>query len=753
MSRIYVIICFISFSFNFLSQATKEDYIEFANTQKAKRDYITAINYYEKVLILDSENVDVLWNYSESLRLYKDYIKAEFYYQKVYDKEETKLYLRSIFYLGQMQKTNGKYSEALETFKLAKKKYAQDRNGYLYQKCKQEIESCLWAKKAIKDTLNVEFSSLPPNINTADSEFAHTFFNKQLFFSSFRADSINSQEEVYDKNYKNKILKTSLSDFSVTEEQTDLNNGKVHSANGTFSLDKKRFYFSACKEYDEGFQCKIVVAYYVEGKMRSIDTLGEIINESYSNSTMPFIANFDKHEVLLFASNRVGSKGGLDIFYSYITDGNQYSKPIAVEIINSIDDELSPFFDSKEQKLYFSSSWHNGFGLQDIFVSKFLEDKFLKPENLGLPINSAQNDIYYFKENETSYFSSNRTGVNFVKNPTCCSDIFAYTSPKPFMDTVNLIVENKQEIIEMSFEELNKKLPVTLYFHNDIPDPKSTDSTTRVNYIASYSDYVKLIPQYKREYSKGLSGEKNTDAQEDIESFFIEYVDQGVTDLELFRDLLFEELEKGNSINLTVKGFASPLAKSDYNVNLTKRRIVSLTNYLKEYEKGKFAPYLNGTNSSGTKLSIQEVPFGEYNSDKLVSDNPNDKKNSIYSRNAALERKIEIQSVNFIKRDSVNYLISTEQLKNLGKISPTKIQTVVFEIENSGTEEIEISNIEIPCTCNTAILDKKILSPKEKTKITITLDPQGYKGNIVKSVYLHVKNKKEPLRLVLTGEI
>ena len=89
-----------------------------------------------------------------------------------------------------------------------------------------------------------------------------------------------------------------------------------------------------------------------------------------------------------------------------------------------------------------------------------------------------------------------------------------------------------------------------------------------------------MLDTYKKEYSKGLNPTKSDEAKEEIENFFVEYVDQGVKDLALFRDLLLEELQKGKRLKITIQGFASPLAKTDYNVNLTKRRISSLINYL-----------------------------------------------------------------------------------------------------------------------------------------------------------------------------
>lgn len=783
MSRLYLVVLLLMSSSVFSQDFTKK-YYEYALKQRDIGDYVEAIEYFKKVLEVDSNSVDILWDYAEVLRLYKDYREAERIYQKVYDKEEARIHLRSVFYLGEMQKSNGKYEDAIETFKLAKKKYAGDKEEYLYQKSVQELESCLWAKKAVRDSLEIELEKLPPSINTPDSEFGHTILNSTLFYSSLKGDTTKSNEEVIGNEYRTAIFKTEIQNPKTIEKQKDISSSLLHVGNGSFSLDKKRFYYTVCKEVDSKLQCKILMAYYVNGNMRSIDTLGEIINEEDANTTMPFLTKFDGQEVLFFASDRSGSKGGLDIFYTYIKgDGESYSTPLPIENINTKDNEITPFFDTISQKLYFSSSWHNGFGAYDVFSSDFRNYKFEKPINMGVPINSPANDLYFFRNQEQYYFSTNRIGVTYSKNPTCCSDIYTYSSVKkekeidtnsmsnsllngnPMTDVINSS-ENKSSknsssssisILAKSefksLEDLNKKLPVTLYFHNDVPNPKSLDTSTNLNYLATYEEYTNMIPQYKKEYAKGLTGEKANDAEEDIESFFIEFVHQGVKDLEVFRELLLKELKENKSIVLTVKGFASPLAKSDYNVNLTKRRISSLENYLREHDNGVFLPYLDQKHPTGTKLIIQEVPFGEYVANKLVSDNPNDMRNSVYSRVAGLERKIEIQSVSYLKGDSANYLAAKTQLIDLGTIDPSKIYSRKFEVKNTGSNPLEISKIDIPCACNSVEISKKELKTNETSDVTVSFDPKGYSGKVVKSVYIYTKNSNTPLRLVITGEI
>jgi tetratricopeptide (TPR) repeat protein len=745
MSRLHLIFFSLLFSAGSFSQAELGNYLKFAEEQYQKGDYIYALQYYEKALAIDSQTVNTLWNYAETLRAYKDYRKAEYYYKKVYSREEAMLFPYSLLQLGLMQKQNGKYDAAIETFKLAKKKYAKDKKSYLYLKAKRELESCLWAKTALKDSTSYQITQLPTTVNTPNSEFGHSIYAGKLVFSSLRGDSVHANEEVYSTEYKTRLYTSAYANQTYEKSAllSELFAQKLNSGNGSFSADGKRFYYSLCTEAGYNYSCQIMVANYADGHWKSADTLGEIINEPSSNTSMPAIGMIDGQEVLFFSSDRKGGKGNMDLYYSFIKNGNQFGKVQAVQAVNSPDPELSPFWDNADKRLYFSSSWHDGFGGYDVFYTTFSGQQFSAPVNVGLPANSPANDLYYFAHGDTNYVSSNRLGVYYSKNPTCCSDIFSLQKP----------VVIQPPTLRETLADLNKRLPVTLYFHNDVPDPKSTDTITQVNYIESYTAYTALIPTYKKEYAAGLSGDKNLDAQEDIESFFTEYVDQGVRDLVLFRDLMYEELQKGTSLILTVKGFASPLAKTNYNVNLTKRRIGSLVNYLAAYENGIFKPFLDGTAENGARIEIREVPFGEYTANKLISDNPNDQKNSIYSRAASLERKIEIQSISLLEKDSVPVLEAIQQLQDLGSIAPKKIVTATFKVKNTSDAPVHFTASDIPCDCNTVSLAKTTLAPGESMQVSVTFDTTEYIGKVVKSVYLKTLESPLPLRLVLTGEV
>ena len=99
MSRLYLILLvFVIGKTCVFSQTKIGKYIKFADEQYLKGDYFYALEYYKKALEIDSNSIDLLWKYAETFRSYKDYRNAEYYYNKVYKREETRLYPNSLLY-------------------------------------------------------------------------------------------------------------------------------------------------------------------------------------------------------------------------------------------------------------------------------------------------------------------------------------------------------------------------------------------------------------------------------------------------------------------------------------------------------------------------------------------------------------------------------------------------------------------------------------------------------------------------------
>ena len=640
MSRFYLIGFFLIPLFS-LGQVKLKDVLAFGDQQFQKGDYYYALDYYQQALSLDPDNIDLVWKIAETNRAYKDYVKAEKFYSIVYAKDEdAEKYPDAILYYSLMQKQNGKYKEALEHFKTAKKIYSEDKASIRYKKAVQEVESTNWAMKQWKlgPDLGIQLSPMTENINSNDAEFGHSVQNGLLYFSSLKADSTDEDlQEVYTKSYHTAVYEVSLHNKdSVAKKLTELIPSGRSIGNGSFSPEQT-FYYSVCTDLDFNYSCAIVFSKKESnGAWAPLDSLNELVNEIGANSTMPHLSKLDGQDVLFFSSNRIGTKGGMDIWYAIL---DKEGKPISVtnvSPINSLENDISPWFDTIEKRLYFSSSWHQGFGGQDVFYSEYRTGKFGPPINVGLPLNSPAADQYYFQYGDSTFVSSNRLGSLYAKNPTCCSDIYVAEIPRRKPLKSNRDAEKAIEIV---------KLPIQLYLENDQPDANTTSDFTELSYTDSYLKYQAKFGEYKTKVALQRDSIQAQKATSDLNTFFNEEVKNGFDDLNRFTEQVWKELQKGNQVQLMVRGFASPLAKTDYNVHLTKRRIYSLKNYFEEIQQGRFGAYMLGEHP---RLEFIEVPMGEYQANKETSDDFYDQKNSVYSKAASQERRIEIIELRII---------------------------------------------------------------------------------------------------------
>ncbi|MBA3706898.1 MAG: OmpA family protein, partial [Bacteroidetes bacterium] len=136
----------------------------------------------------------------------------------------------------------------------------------------------------------------------------------------------------------------------------------------------------------------------------------EGINDPERWDSQPSLASDGK--TLYFASDRKGGRGGVDLYVT-VKDNETgvWSKPENMgPVINTSNDEKTPFIHSDFQTLYFSSDGQPGIGGFDIFFSRKGEDgKWGEPKNIGIPINTVADDLGFFvsTDGHLGYFASN----------------------------------------------------------------------------------------------------------------------------------------------------------------------------------------------------------------------------------------------------------------------------------------------------------------------------------------------------------
>lgn len=178
----------------------------------------------------------------------------------------------------------------------------------------------------------------------------------------------------------------------------------------TLSLDKKEMIVTICKTGKNGkVNCDLYSTRLMEGKWSPFQNLGDLVNTGDGWESQPSLSGDGK--TLYFAGARADSKGGMDIYCTHRqSDGGWGPAENLGAPINTKGNEKSPFIHPDSQTLYFSSDGHPGLGGYDLFFSKQSSTGvFAKPQNIGYPINTEQDEVAFSVslDGKRGFFSSN----------------------------------------------------------------------------------------------------------------------------------------------------------------------------------------------------------------------------------------------------------------------------------------------------------------------------------------------------------
>jgi len=408
-------------------------FMEAAADAASTNNHHAAMTYYGYALQFDEDDLDVRYKLAESARNFDSYTEAEEQYAYIVENDEDMAYPLSTFHLGQVHQRQGDYMKAKEYYQ----QYISQNGGddpYYTAKAQKEIQSCEWAMEYNQDRSDeFEVNRLGDNVNTPYSEFGAIQKGDDLFFSSLRfareREGIRRKNLQPEKNIS-KVL-TSNDGGKGKEIEGDFNSDELLTAHSAFNFNKSRVYYTICEYLNaEDIRCDLYTRTVSEdGTFGSAEKLPDYINVSGSTSTQPSVGVMDGNEILYFASNREGGEGMMDIWYSSI-DGGQYSQPQNLSAVNTSEDDMTPFYSSVDNVLYFSSAGYIGLGGLDIYSSEVTGGSYGEPQNIGKPVNSSYNDVYYTIDPETNkgHFSSNRVESNYIDDvqEACCFDIYEF---------------------------------------------------------------------------------------------------------------------------------------------------------------------------------------------------------------------------------------------------------------------------------------------------------------------------------------
>ncbi|MCE2846366.1 MAG: hypothetical protein LW707_04935 [Sphingobacteriales bacterium] len=648
---------------------SKQAYMNAARACLVKQDAFGAKSFLQQALLYGEDPVVLSALAEAEFRLFNYKQSLEFAYQAIALGEKKKKSELSTAEMAQLLRLVVETSKRSGIFEQADTAINQ-LAALIPDSSMQNMQLRIFLREtqaAVQDTFPVGLYPVGGDVNTAQSDFAPCFIGDSLLlYSSLRY--LTGTDE--NKKQTSRLAITpyppaqALRRSPSTLIENTINQPSFNTANASVSPDGKWMVFSRCLEDAYGIlKCALYISSKSGNNWGEAIRLDNRINSPDYTSTQPCLST-DGAEgyVLFYSSNRPGGLGGTDLYKARMNQG-RFSAPESLgNSINTEHDEWTPFYDAFTDTLYFSSERPGGVGGLDLYsiqLSKATEKANLLP----IPYNSSYNDLYMTRSygpKRHTLLVSNRPPAQSLDGSACCYDLFSIEadtsvnkalreitlSSNDYADsisgsglTVSLLSDGDFKALtgNQQLNYLNQTFPIRLYFDNDYPDPRSRKSTTRSQVDTLCRNYLLRKDAYIREQS---SHEQSTA----IDMFFRDSVKGHMDKLDSFtRQLILRLQGSENRLTITVKGTASPLAETRYNLTLSERRINSLLNFWRSWEGGILEPFL--TNG---RLNITFIPSGE-DATSTVSDRLNEQARSVYSLGAALERRIEIIRIEELK--------------------------------------------------------------------------------------------------------
>ena len=328
-----------------------------------------------------------------------------------------------------------------------------------------------YAKQYYAKPTAAKISNLGSNINSADDEYVPAILADEsaLIYTYSGVKSIGGRQNAYlQKDPAGSYMEDIYMSYRENDEfkpsfSLDSLNTNAPDAAISLSNDGKILfiYQDIGDSHGDIYESELVGDHYTKAKKLK----GEINSYSWDGhcSLSP------DGQTLFFSSERSGGYGGRDIYRASMSADSTWGHIVNLgDSVNTAYDDDAPFISGDGVTLFFSSKGRTSMGGYDIFraIMNAKDSTFKRSENLGYPINSPSDDIYFVlaANGNNAYYSSGK------KDGMGMKDIYKvetnFTGEKPSLYLVKGKVKDgtsgAEANIKVEISSKNNKLYKTL---------------------------------------------------------------------------------------------------------------------------------------------------------------------------------------------------------------------------------------------------------------------------------------------------
>ncbi len=342
--------------------------------------------------------------------------------------KEEKAPLSSYLYLADSYHRNYRFDEAIATY-TKYKEFISERDKEKRNLIDHKIQVCKYGKDILANPVNMVIKNLGDSINSPYADYSPILSadESMILFTSRRPENVGGDLDEDGKYYEDIYISYKTEDGKNWQKAKNIGppiNTPEHEATVSASIDGQIIFIYK----DDASNGSIYFTSMQGNNWTPPEKLGGDINSEFWESHAALSADGD---ILYFVSDRPGGYGGRDIYRCKKLPNGAWSNAFNMgPVINTEYNEDSPFIQPGSNKLYFSSEGHKNIGGFDIFTSNFVDTGvfggWTDPENMGYPINTTGDDIFFVPtiDNKRAYYSS------FAQGGLGDKDIYLLTFPE-----------------------------------------------------------------------------------------------------------------------------------------------------------------------------------------------------------------------------------------------------------------------------------------------------------------------------------
>ena len=380
--------------------------IEEADSYFEYRDYTNALNLYREFYKYDSTDYELNYKMGVctfNLRKIRDHALP--YLERAAKGNN----IESFYYLGKSYHLASRFDDALTAYN-----YYRNYSGlkdFDNEDVDHLIANTYTAMEMIKKPVKVDIGNIGNVINSKYPDYVPLISADEsvLIFTSRREGSTGNLLDPNNDYYEDVYIshKENGNWISPVNIGSNINTVSHDACVSLAAGGEKLIVYRTNKELTGG---DLYMSSYNGKDWNPAEKLGPEINTEKSWQPSACISADDN--TMYFSSDRKGGFGGKDLYKVVKLPNGNWSKATNLgPTVNTGYDDDAPFIHPDGKTLYFSSKGHKNMGEYDVFKTVFQDDgSWSKPENLGYPINTVDDDIYFVlsTNGKRGYYSSNR---------------------------------------------------------------------------------------------------------------------------------------------------------------------------------------------------------------------------------------------------------------------------------------------------------------------------------------------------------